>query len=429
MKNHCKSFISVRLLVYPHSFSLHSKPKFDSHSAPTKPKAQPQVCWRHPCIALRNCCWNGEVSLICSTSASRYLHAKEGQAAEEEKFHSGTSQGVRAPRGTEENRHNAGKESSKEGPGNRTIPSQWCVTCIMLVCAACRAPLLICRLLLVVSPQSFPRMRLLPLMGQAIQTHTRTRATAAAARAGGARQIASNTAMRLSAAAASSSKPQPTPGGETTNFLGAKSKWTHTLKLNEPGAPMECFRVMNEKAEFQVPNYVLKHSIEDLIKMYTHMVTLNEMDKIFYDAQRQGRISFYMTAYGEEATHIGSASALEPTDIIYGQYREAGVLMWRGFTLEQFAHQCFSTTADVGKGRQMPVHYGSRQLNFQTISSPLGTQLPQAAGTAYALKRAGRKNVVICYFGEVSKIARRLLLGSERCMSSLMCSSCVLSLD
>ena len=48
----------------------------------------------------------------------------------------------------------------------------------------------------------------------------------------------------------------------------------------------------------------------------------------------------------------------------------------------------------------MPVHYGSRALNFQTISSPLGTQLPQAAGTAYALKREKRQNVVICYFGE-----------------------------
>lgn len=61
-----------------------------------------------------------------------------------------------------------------------------------------------------------------------------------------------------------------------------------------------------------------------------------------------------MTSYGEEATHIGSASALEYEDMVFGQYREAGVLVWRGFTLPQFAHQCFSTALDVGKGRQMP---------------------------------------------------------------------------
>jgi 2-oxoisovalerate dehydrogenase E1 component alpha subunit len=43
------------------------------------------------------------------------------------------------------------------------------------------------------------------------------------------------------------------------------------------------------------------------------------MDNILYDVQRQGRISFYMTSFGEEATHIGSASALDLDDVIYAQ--------------------------------------------------------------------------------------------------------------
>ena len=32
-----------------------------------------------------------------------------------------------------------------------------------------------------------------------------------------------------------------------------------------------------------------------------------------------------MTCYGEEATHFGSASALQDDDLIYGQYREQGI--------------------------------------------------------------------------------------------------------
>jgi 2-oxoisovalerate dehydrogenase E1 component alpha subunit len=136
------------------------------------------------------------------------------------------------------------------------------------------------------------------------------------------------------------------------------------------------------------------------VHMYKSMVTLNLMDQILYEAQRQGRISFYMTNYGEEATHMGSAAALDPSDTIFGQYREAGVLLFRGFTIDEFMNQCYSNELDYGKGRQMPVHYGSAKLNFHTISSPLGTQIPQAAGAAYALKRQGGKNVVICYFGE-----------------------------
>ncbi|KAJ3043399.1 hypothetical protein HDV00_005097 [Rhizophlyctis rosea] len=135
------------------------------------------------------------------------------------------------------------------------------------------------------------------------------------------------------------------------------------------------------------------------------------MDLILYDAQRQGRISFYMTNYGEEATHMGSAAALTNEDVVFGQYREAGVLLYRGFPISQFMNQCYSNALDLGRGRQMPVHYGSKELNFQTISSPLGTQLPQAVGAAYALKREnkakgitsasdGKGRCVIVYFGE-----------------------------
>jgi 2-oxoisovalerate dehydrogenase E1 component alpha subunit len=70
---------------------------------------------------------------------------------------------------------------------------------------------------------------------------------------------------------------------------------------------------------------------ETVVSIYQKMVLLSMIDNILYEAQRQGRISFYMTNYGEEATHFGSAAALDPEDMIFGQYREAGVLMWRGF--------------------------------------------------------------------------------------------------
>eukprot|EP00604_Paraphysomonas_vestita_P003233 CAMPEP_0174821456 /NCGR_PEP_ID=MMETSP1107-20130205/8268_1 /TAXON_ID=36770 /ORGANISM="Paraphysomonas vestita, Strain GFlagA" /LENGTH=337 /DNA_ID=CAMNT_0016038499 /DNA_START=210 /DNA_END=1221 /DNA_ORIENTATION=+ len=131
------------------------------------------------------------------------------------------------------------------------------------------------------------------------------------------------------------------------------------------------------------------------------MARLQSFDDVFYNAQRQGRVSFYMQHAGEEAAIVGSAAALEPSDVIFSQYREAGALFWRGFTVQQAADQCASNEDDLGKGRQMPVHYGSAEHNFQTISSPLATQIPQAAGAAYALKLTpNNKSVVLCYFGE-----------------------------
>jgi 2-oxoisovalerate dehydrogenase E1 component alpha subunit len=68
--------------------------------------------------------------------------------------------------------------------------------------------------------------------------------------------------------------------------------------------------------------------------MYHDMTLLNVLDRILYESQRQGRISFYMTNFGEEATHIGSAAALNPKDLIYGQYREAGKMKIIEFSLK-----------------------------------------------------------------------------------------------
>ncbi len=130
------------------------------------------------------------------------------------------------------------------------------------------------------------------------------------------------------------------------------------------------------------------------------MIFLEAMDDVLLNAQRQGRVSFYMTNYGEEAVQIGSAEALHPNDEIFAQYREAGVLVHRGFTLDEILHQCFATIHDYGKGRQMPVHYGSKKLHFQTISSPLATQIPQAAGAGYAYRISNQHQVCACYFGE-----------------------------
>ncbi|KZS13846.1 2-oxoisovalerate dehydrogenase subunit alpha [Daphnia magna] len=189
---------------------------------------------------------------------------------------------------------------------------------------------------------------------------------------------------------------------ERPQFPGSRSQWTEKLEFIRPdlydGIPV--YRVMDRKGKVIDPSQDPQLSQEMVIKMYKCMTQLNTMDRILYESQRQGRISFYMTNYGEEGTHIGSAAALDPKDLIFGQYREAGTLMWRGFTLDQFMNQCYGNMEDGGKGKQMPVHYGSKDLNFVTISSPLGTQMPQAVGAAYSYKRAQNGLCVMCYFGE-----------------------------
>lgn len=176
-------------------------------------------------------------------------------------------------------------------------------------------------------------------------------------------------------------------------------KFTNELQFVQNIAPLQAYRVMDHTGVVFDKAHDPNLPKEEVIDWYTKMVTLHTMDGILYEAQRQGRISFYMTHYGEEAM-IGAAAALTPEDLVYGQYREAFTLLYRGFTIDDCMNQCFSNDLDHGKGRQMPVHYGSKKHNFLTISSPLGTQIPQAAGSAYAQKLEGKHACTICFFGE-----------------------------
>ncbi|XP_058282262.1 2-oxoisovalerate dehydrogenase subunit alpha, mitochondrial isoform X2 [Hylobates moloch] len=230
-------------------------------------------------------------------------------------------------------------------------------------------------------------------------------------------------------------------------FPGASAEFIDKLEFIQPnvisGIPI--YRVMDRQGQIINPSEDPHLPKEKVLKLYKSMTLLNTMDRILYESQRQGltlsprllcggalvahcshdllgssnppalasltaetigtdhhpqgRISFYMTNYGEEGTHVGSAAALDNTDLVFGQYREAGVLMYRDYPLELFMAQCYGNISDLGKGRQMPVHYGCKERHFVTISSPLATQIPQV-GAAYAAKRANANRVVICYFGE-----------------------------
>uniref|UniRef100_A0A0R3S1Z4 2-oxoisovalerate dehydrogenase subunit alpha n=1 Tax=Elaeophora elaphi TaxID=1147741 RepID=A0A0R3S1Z4_9BILA len=187
-----------------------------------------------------------------------------------------------------------------------------------------------------------------------------------------------------------------------------KAEFTEKLKILSPNeqATIPIYRVTNSEGQFIDPNYDFDLTKEMALKIYYSMITLQQLDKILYDSQRQGRISFYLTSTGEEAAQIGSAAGVHDNDLIYGQYRESGSLLYRGFPLESFMHQCYGNAKDIGGGKQMPIHYGSAEHHYVTISSTLATQLPQAVGSAYAFKRFSKilqeKNgrIVLAYFGE-----------------------------
>jgi 2-oxoisovalerate dehydrogenase E1 component alpha subunit len=136
-----------------------------------------------------------------------------------------------------------------------------------------------------------------------------------------------------------------------------------------------------------------------LMKIFDDMMLVRIMDDRMMRLQRQSRLGFYMKSIGEEASHFAVAP-LRATDWVYPSYREQGAWFWRGYKIQQFIDQLFGNEDDPIKGRQMPVHHSANWLNLVSISSPVGTQIPQAVGTAFAAKAMGKDDVAMVYFGE-----------------------------
>ena len=176
-------------------------------------------------------------------------------------------------------------------------------------------------------------------------------------------------------------------------------QFTTELKLKKENEPINAFRVMDENGG------IINHQYENidkpkLLKIFKAMVTNSEADKIFNMAHRQNRISFYATSFGEEASTVGAVAGIEDHDLVYPQYREQGALIYRGYTVRQMANQLKGNQHDETKGRQMPIHYGSKEFNYVTVSSPLATQIPQAAGSGYVYRIKGENRISLVFFGD-----------------------------
>ncbi|HBQ21096.1 MAG: pyruvate dehydrogenase (acetyl-transferring) E1 component subunit alpha [Deltaproteobacteria bacterium GWA2_38_16] len=142
-----------------------------------------------------------------------------------------------------------------------------------------------------------------------------------------------------------------------------------------------------------------KLSQEQLKKLYHYMVLTRLMDERGLMMQRQGKIGFYVTSTGQEAI-VGGALALEKDDWVFPAYREHAVGLFLGMPLKIFIAQLFGNSEDANKGRQMPNHFAYAPIHYVSISSPIATQVAQAAGAAMAMKLKKQKTVCITYFGD-----------------------------
>ena len=138
----------------------------------------------------------------------------------------------------------------------------------------------------------------------------------------------------------------------------------------------------------------------ELVQLYRGMRLSRLLDTRLLPMQRQGRIGFYIGATGQEAGIMGGAHALSSNDYFVPGLRETSAGLYRGMPLRTHVAQLFGNANDVTFGRQLPCHSGTRASRHVVMSSCVSSQLPHAAGIAWAAKIRKEPVVAMGYLGD-----------------------------
>lgn len=115
---------------------------------------------------------------------------------------------------------------------------------------------------------------------------------------------------------------------------------------------------------------------------------------------RQGVQPKFFSAWGNEATSVGTAAALKPQDVLVPMHRSLGAHLVRGHSLDELFLQMFLKGASQTRGRDTGIHLGAPGTNVVGMISPLGSMNSVAAGVAMAEQLMGQDAVVLAYIGD-----------------------------
>ncbi len=145
-------------------------------------------------------------------------------------------------------------------------------------------------------------------------------------------------------------------------------------------------------------------SDDDLLEMYRYVALARAVDERMWILNRAGRIPFVISGQGHEGAQVGIAWAFQRGhDWIAPFYRSIATCLTFGMSARDIMTAQYATASDPSSGgRQMPGHYGSREHNIVSVSSPVATQLLHAVGIALAAKIRKTGQVAMASMGEGS---------------------------
>src|SRR5690349_3041857 len=152
-------------------------------------------------------------------------------------------------------------------------------------------------------------------------------------------------------------------------------------------------------------------STDQLVAAYRTMLLSRRIDDKEIQLKSQNKIFFQISGAGHEAACVAAGLVLRPgSDWFCLYYRDRALCLQLGETATEMLLSAVGAAADPNAGgRQMPSHWGKKELNIDSVSSPTGTQFLQSVGAADGTLRAkllgitegfSKDEIVLCTTGE-----------------------------
>lgn len=141
-------------------------------------------------------------------------------------------------------------------------------------------------------------------------------------------------------------------------------------------------------------------SNEQLIDFYRNLVTPRLIEERMLIGLRQGKISKWFSAWGQEGVSVGAALALQPDEFICTMHRNLGVFTTRNIPLTRLFAQWQGKMEGFTKGRDRSFHFGTHEFNIVGMISHLGAQMGVADGIALAQKLKQNEKATLVFTGD-----------------------------
>ena len=140
---------------------------------------------------------------------------------------------------------------------------------------------------------------------------------------------------------------------------------------------------------------------KEQLELYHQMVLIRRMEERGEELYQQGKIGGFMHLYiGQEAVSTGLISARQPNDRVITAYRDHGVAINCGISVNQVVAELMGKATGISRGKGGSMHMADPEKNFWGGHAIVGAHLPIATGMALGDKYGGRDNVTICMFGD-----------------------------